>query len=212
MPRQRTSEAERARERRHDAGARGRARPGAGGRAASTMPIAATITIVPGRGARGRAVATSADDDQREHGSASRSAPRVTAVAAGSATPSRIAAIGGTRVARSAGSSPASTVTPMPASSDTTIVRDSSTVPLSGRSAPNALNSWSSAGASADPREQAEHGADHAEHQPFGDDRAHASAGARPPSVRSSPNSRVRCATVIEKVLKMMNAPTNSAT
>ncbi len=32
------------------------------------------------------------------------------------------------------------------------------------------------------------------------------------PSVRSSPNSRVRWATVIEKVLKMMNAPTNSET
>ena len=32
------------------------------------------------------------------------------------------------------------------------------------------------------------------------------------PSVRSSPNSRVRCATVIEKVLKMMKAPTTSAT
>ena len=30
------------------------------------------------------------------------------------------------------------------------------------------------------------------------------------PSVRSSANSRVRCATVIENVLKMMNAPTNS--
>ncbi len=32
------------------------------------------------------------------------------------------------------------------------------------------------------------------------------------PSVRSRPNSRVRWATVIEKVLKMMNAPTSSAT
>ena len=31
------------------------------------------------------------------------------------------------------------------------------------------------------------------------------------PSVRSSANSRMRCATVIENVLKMMNAPTNSA-
>ena len=30
------------------------------------------------------------------------------------------------------------------------------------------------------------------------------------PSVRSSANSRIRCVTVIEKVLKMMNAPTNS--
>ncbi len=36
---------------------------------------------------------------------------------------------------------PASTVTTMPTSSETTIVRVSSTVPLSGRSAPNALNS-----------------------------------------------------------------------
>ena len=32
------------------------------------------------------------------------------------------------------------------------------------------------------------------------------------PSVRNKPNSRVRWATVIEKVLKMMNAPTTSAT
>ena len=31
------------------------------------------------------------------------------------------------------------------------------------------------------------------------------------PIVRSSANSRVRCATVIENVLKMMNAPTKSA-
>ena len=90
----------------------------------------------------------------------------------GISTPSRIAASGGTRVARSAGGSPASTVTTMPTSSETTIVRVSSTVPLSGRSAPNALNSWSSAGASADAGEQPEHGADHAEQQPFVDDRA----------------------------------------
>ena len=32
------------------------------------------------------------------------------------------------------------------------------------------------------------------------------------PSVRSIPNSRVRWATVIENVLKIRNAPTNSAT
>ena len=31
------------------------------------------------------------------------------------------------------------------------------------------------------------------------------------PSVRSVANSRVRCATVIESVLKITNAPTNSA-
>ena len=32
------------------------------------------------------------------------------------------------------------------------------------------------------------------------------------PSVRSTPNSETRWATVIEKVLKMMNAPTSTAT
>ena len=32
------------------------------------------------------------------------------------------------------------------------------------------------------------------------------------PSARSRPFSRVRCATVIENVLKIMNAPTSSAT
>ena len=37
------------------------------------------------------------------------------------------------------------------------------------------------------------------------------SAAARRPSCAAAPNSVVRCATVIEKVLKMMNAPTNSA-
>ena len=30
--------------------------------------------------------------------------------------------------------------------------------------------------------------------------------------VRSTPNSRLRCATVIENVLKIVKAPTNSAT
>ncbi len=58
-----------------------------------------------------------------------------------SGTPSRIAAIGVTRAARKAGSRPARTVTAVPASSDTQTVRNSITVPLSGRSAPNALNS-----------------------------------------------------------------------
>ena len=106
---------------------------------------------------------------------------------------------------------PASTVTPMPTSSETTIVRVSMTVPLSGRSAPKDLNSWSSAGASAMPPSSPSDRADHAQHQAFVDDRAHDLAR-EAPSVRSSPNSRVRWATVIEKVLKMMNAPTTSAT
>ncbi len=69
----------------------------------------------------------------------------------GIGTPSRIAATGGTRVARSAGASPASSVTITPTSSETTIVRVSITVPLSGSVAPNALKSASSSGATAIP-------------------------------------------------------------
>ena len=48
----------------------------------------------------------------------------------------------------------------MPTSSETTIVRVSSTVPLSGRSAPNALNSASRPGREPEAGEQPEHGAD----------------------------------------------------
>ena len=58
-----------------------------------------------------------------------------------SGTPSRIAAIGVTRDARRAGGRPARTVTAVPAKSETQTVRNSSTVPLSGRLAPKALNS-----------------------------------------------------------------------
>ena len=61
-----------------------------------------------------------------------------------------------------------------------------------------------------DPAEQPEHAADDAQHQPFVDDRAACTCPREAPSVRSRPNSRVRWATVIEKVLKMMNAPTTS--
>ena len=59
----------------------------------------------------------------------------------GSATPSRSASTGATRVARSAGDSAATTVTTVPTISDTTIVRVSITVPLDGRSIPNETNS-----------------------------------------------------------------------
>ena len=139
------------------------------------------------------------------------SARRVGSGRGGIPTPSRIAASGGTLVARSAGGRPARTVTPMPTISETTIVRVSSTVPLSGRSAPKALNSPSSAGARRIP--------------PNNPITAPMTPSSRPssttermicareaPSVRSRPNSRVRWATVMEKVLKMMNAPTTSAT
>ena len=61
----------------------------------------------------------------------------------------------------------------MPTSSETTIVRVSTTVPLWGSSAPNALNSSLSAGRQRDAAEQPQHGADHPEQQAFVDDRLH---------------------------------------
>ena len=61
----------------------------------------------------------------------------------------------------------------MPTSSETTIVRVSSTVPLSGRSAPKDLNSWSSAGASAMPPSRPSDAPADAQQEAFEDDRAH---------------------------------------
>ena len=127
----------------------------------------------------------------------------------GSTAPSRSAATGGTCVARMAGSRPLTSVTSVPMSSDTTIVRVSTTLPADGRSAPIALNSARRPGASARP-------ANSPTIEPSAP-MTRPSASTCPitwrrdaPSVRSSANSRMRCATVIENVLKMMNAPTNS--
>ncbi len=99
----------------------------------------------------------------------------------------------------------------MPTSSETTIVRVSSTVPLSGRSAPNSLNRPSSAGASPIPANRPSTAPTTPSSNPS-PTTACMICRREAPSVRSSPNSLVRCATVIEKVLKMMNAPTTSAT
>ena len=74
------------------------------------------------------------------------------------------------------------------------------------------LNSALMPAREADPAEHAEHGAEQA------DDRAPRASPTRSiwprdaPSVRSIPNSRIRWATVIEKVLKIRKLPTNSAT
>ena len=59
----------------------------------------------------------------------------------GSSAPSRTAAIGGTRVARSAGKKLAISVTTIPRASDTMIVRVSSRMPLFGSVNPTASNS-----------------------------------------------------------------------
>ena len=58
----------------------------------------------------------------------------------GSTAPSRMAAIGGTRVARNAGHAAAMTVTTTPTTRATTIVRAANTVPVDGRSRPIVLS------------------------------------------------------------------------
>ena len=78
---------------------------------------------------------------------------------------SRRAAIGDTRVARSAGTSAEASVTTMPTSSATTIVRVSITVPVFGRSMPKLLKIPFSAAAKPMPRGHAEHRAEHAEQE-----------------------------------------------
>ncbi len=128
----------------------------------------------------------------------------------GSTAPSRSAATGGTRVARIAGARPLTSVTSVPTTSDTTIVRVSMTVPSDGRSAPKDLNSARRPGASTRPSSRPRIEPSRPTSRPSSStDRITWPREA--PSVRSSANSRIRCATVIEKVLKMMNAPTNSA-
>ena len=63
-----------------------------------------------------------------------------------------------------------------------------------------------------EPPEQPEHRPHGPQEEAFVDDRAHDLARVSRRACASSPNSRVRWATVIEKVLKMMKAPTTSDT
>ena len=70
----------------------------------------------------------------------------------GSSAPSRTAAMGGTRVARSAGKKLAIRVTTIPRASETTIVRVSNRRPLFGSVKPTASNSENRPLASASPR------------------------------------------------------------
>ena len=129
----------------------------------------------------------------------------------GSSAPSRTAAIGGTFVARSAGKRPAATVTSVPTSSETTIVRVANTVSVFGRSRFSASNSLLRPTARPRPLKR-----------PTIEATSPITSASRitetrtcrreAPIVRSVANSRVRCATVIDSVLKMTKAPTKSAT
>ncbi len=122
-----------------------------------------------------------------------------------------IAAIGGTRVERSAGLSTAISVTARPISTETITVRVATTSAVVGRPIPSASKSDS---------------------MPFANRRPPSTPRTAPsspisaasmntevrtclrdaPRVRSSPYSRIRCETVIEKVLKITKAPTISET
>ncbi|GBD46496.1 hypothetical protein HRbin41_01323 [bacterium HR41] len=124
---------------------------------------------------------------------------------------SRSAASGEMRVARRAGTSAAMSVTAIPTTRPTTIERGRTTVPVLGRSSPALASSSFRSGASTRPPATPTA----APSAPS----ASASAATRPnsclrlaPSVRNSPNSAVRCATVIAKVLKIRKPPTTTAT
>ena len=129
----------------------------------------------------------------------------------GSTAPSRTAAIGSTRVARSAGRTAAIIVTKMPTISATTIVRVANTVPTCGRSMPNQTKIWFSTFARPRPAKS-----------PITDAitpivKASSTTDQYTwrrvaPSVRRVASSRIRCATVIPIVLAITKMPTKSAT
>ena len=129
----------------------------------------------------------------------------------GNTAPSRNAAIGGTRVALRAGANDAASVTPTPTASGTITPGHRWTlIPASGRPKPTALKSAPSSFANPTPARMPSTEA------------MSPTITASPstvvsicrrmaPMVRSIANSRMRWATVIEKVLKMTNAPTSTA-
>jgi hypothetical protein len=129
---------------------------------------------------------------------------------AGSVAPSRTAAIGGTRVARSAGSSPATSVITTPTAMLTTTVRVVSTAPLSGMLSSAAATSAArplsrpipSRSPATEPTTPMTADSTATELRTWRRDA---------PSMRRVASSRMRCAIVIESVLKMTKAPTKSA-
>ena len=128
----------------------------------------------------------------------------------GRMAPSRMAAIGAIRVARRAGEMLAIRVTMMPSERDTMTVRASMTVDARGRSMPNSLNSPCRPFASASPSTRPTTEANTPITSPsIRTERLICRRDA--PRVRSVASSRMRCASVIDRVLKITNAPTPSA-
>ena len=128
----------------------------------------------------------------------------------GSTAPSRTAAMGGTRVARSAGRRLASSAMSVPTRRLTTIVRVAKTRPPLGRSIPIAFISSLSPTASASPRKRP------ATEAISPTTTASSTTDVKTwrrdaPIVRSVASSRMRCATVIDMVLAMTKLPTKRA-
>ena len=123
---------------------------------------------------------------------------------------SRIASTGSTCVARRAGTKPETSVAIMPTASATMIVRASITVPVEGRSIPAEDSSPRSAGAITSPPRMPTTEAT----KPITSVSTTTELSTwrrEAPSVRSSANSRERCATVTANVLKIRKPPTNTA-
>ena len=118
--------------------------------------------------------------------------------------------IGGTRVARRAGTMLATSVTSVPTSMLTTIVRVARIVPDFGRSIPNATNSAFIPLAIPMPMNRPITEASRPTTRPSSTTER-STWRREAPSVRSVANSRERWATVMESVLTITNAPTNSA-
>ena len=113
-------------------------------------------------------------------------------------------------MARSAGTIEAASVTSVPSDSATTHVRVAKTVSARGRSrfaaAKSAVSPLASATPAAIPTSDAASPTTNASSTTL-----RSTCPRVAPSVRSVASSRVRCATVIESVLKITNAPTKSA-
>jgi hypothetical protein len=122
----------------------------------------------------------------------------------------RIAATGGTRVARNAGGTEAASVTPTPAASAMTMPPQGTASAVSGSDTPKPLSSAASTLArpspSATPKTEAT--------APTSSDSSSTDPNTCPreaPSARMSASARVRCPTMIENVFQITKAPVNSA-
>ena len=136
--------------------------------------------------------------------------PRANSPAWRRASLSRSAATGAIFVARRAGIIAASTVASVPTAGSTTIVRVASDHPVRGQFRADRGEQRVQARGERDADADAGGGREQADRQRLEQHRARAPGGGLAPTIRSSPNSFVRWATVIESELKIVNAPTRS--